>query len=915
MANGFYIDPSSVKQGKMKEFYDTIAKLGGEVDKIDSQTEKEAYKAALTAALTGAATDEAKAELGFNQDDVNAIFGLEKSEAQVTEAAQTAETVSSQTVTKPSADVKTVTLSEKDRKDGEKKVEDYVKQMVKEPSLFKKEDIINALKSKFANIDGQGYYIMDDNGNLEVDAKYMAAINQVAQVLDAVDIYSITTEDEVKHYKKNAKTKLPNANKFQKDIIDKFEKLAEANAITRRVDEIADKFNEYLATSHNYTDAFEKAKKDAKKEDKDYTSQAVKIVEKEVARKAAAENQKQILYTKVEEIDEKLKNENLKPEEKAELLNKRELVVKIREQEPKRGIRRVMLDAVDKNDKIARKAIKKDIKSDRKHEAIQHTVDHRALEAVSYEEARGYLSDKILQKLARNKTIKTVDSEGKEVVKPGFMNPDGTYNFARISEVVGDRIHLILSRNDDDRREEELDGLVADFKFYTNEEFTRGEVRDIVRATGRKIEHKDLLKDTPLAIIPAAVGTISGLVAGHTALHGGINITQVVELKMQQSMANDVIKQLQKQGIKFEQTALTNNKIYIKILQQYIEGDPHKLNMFCGLINGLAIGTAIGILANLAFGGHKNEKTCVSPSDYDFTNPKYTDPKLYKRYVETRYANNPVKVAAMKAMVDRYVKAHGDEWHKYYQNDLRRFAGVGSTMNPDECKNFYSGKKVEDKVCPNNECKTEYFKEDGKADEKYDFEPLKNNFAHWDDGARGYECLDAYNKSIYTGRKNRQGKKVFVNLSNRMIKVIQAIDPKAAKSQADIQNLYKMSTIAAFAKDTIEHGVAYAIEHHPELPIIEQDLRNALGGFPVKGKTFTPDLYDDNGSVCHWVAPSTKAHIGKGSAKGANISDKSAHYFQKGTEDRYWGQDCHNNRVSATKEDYDRQEANRKKAK
>jgi len=931
MSNEFYIDPSTVKAGTMKDIYDNIAKFGGDsTEAVDTNIEKEAYKAALMAALSGAKTDEEKSALGFDQDDVNAIFGLEKTEtsketdaaketeeaAEETDAAAAAEEVkeaaeetktTTQVVTRPPVDFST--LSKKDKKAGEEKVYDVVKEMVKNPNIFTKDAFINALKSKFANIDGQGYYIMDDNGNLDIDAKYMAAIKQVEEVMDQVDISSIRTKDEVKKYKKNVKSKLPNATKFQKHIIDKFENLAKANAITKRANEIADMFEDNLEENGNYTQSFEEAKKEAKKEDKDYTKQAARIVKKEVAKEGATQTQKNRLYTTTEEIDEQLKDTNLTSEQRDELIKEREIVEKIQEQESGRGIRKVMLNAVDKSDTITRKAIKKDIKPDRKSEGIQHTVNHRADESVSYEEASKLLSDKILQKLGRNKTITTV-VDGETVVKPGFMNKDGTYNFAKLSEVVGDRIELVLDRNDDDLRESEMDGLMADLKFLTGEDFSKGEIRDIVRATGRKVQHKDLLKDTPLAAIPAVTGAIAGLIGGHVARHGELVVTQAVYLTMTNTQAQEVIKQLEEEGIKFKQSAATAGKTNITILQQHIEGDPHKLNVYFGVINGLAIGTAVGVLANIIWGGNRNEKTCVSPSDYDFTNPKYTDPKLYKRYVEVRYANNPVKVAAMKAMVDRYVKEHGKEWHKYYQNDLRRAAGIGSTLNPDECRRFYTGRKVDDtpeqENCKNKECETVYIKEDGTDDVKFDFEPEQKDFAAWDDGVNGYECLQDYDKAIYTGRKNRDGKKVFVRLNNRMVKVIQAINPEGAKSEADIKNLYKMSTIAAFAKDTIEHGVDYAIAQHPELPINKQDLVNALGGCPVKGKTFTPVLYDDNGNPCNWIKPSKKVTITdrSGNIKGANISNKNAHFFKKGTEPTYWSQDCNNKRTKISEEEY-----------
>ena len=128
------------------------------------------------------------------------------------------------------------------------------------------------------------------------------------------------------------------------------------------------------------------------------------------------------------------------------------------------------------------------------------------------------------------------------------------------------------------------------------------------------------------------------------------------------------------------------------------------------------------------------------------------------------------------------------------------------------------------------------------------------------------------------------------------MKVIQAIDPSNAKSEADIKAIYNVEKLTKFAEDVNKYGVDKAVSLNPDVPVNAQELKalRSAGLGPKNGKMYTPTLYYSNGNTCEWKKSSIKVDINtdNNNGKKADVSAKSASHT---TPDLYFITKCGEN--------------------
>lgn len=926
MGNGFEIDPQLLK-GKMQSFYDAAKKTGGKEDEFDCQEDYDAFKnSVMTAAQTAKVDAGYKDYLGFNDDDVNAIFGLEKSAA----------AKSNQATTNPiEGNLSFAHVSPEDVKSAQKALLNDVKELVS--SNYALKAIVPELLKKHPAMNRNEYEKTAD-GQIIPEAGYASSIAQVKEILDALgeDSFSVADGKELKKFKESAVAQFKKATgkeptKFQKEVIESLTGKAESTAIGSKSTDYANRMLGKLASNgHNYEKAVNEIKEELKKKGadkksewgKDFTEEAFKELEI-IARKDA--QQYVLSYMQLpeilDEIDKLLERggENLSDEHKQMLVAQKayilkengDFVTKLRACTSKEEIRTLLREKLKASDDSYISQAIQDVKSNRKRMARANNSNNAGKENISSADMKSELKDAINDATVLRGASKVTGISGifhsstKSAEKlmarmrnnSALYNPEtDTYNTKEIAEQIISAVgyDFVMNRNDGDENGSELE--LARRKMgqwlYGPEnwhELRKDETKALARIAKVELESRDRSAAYIALGIPggAATGAAAGAVAGYLGTPRSVYQHQVNEWVLSANSVEEAKQILLGMGQKEEAIANLEKTVDGKFrAYQYQRVDRGAEDAGAGAINGAIVGAIVAAITRAIFGGDKHEKTCIDTNQIDLTDKNHQNPEYFKEYVVPLLRESASARQAMREVVDYYVKCsemigEKDKWLLYLKTDLEKAGGNG-TINPEECITFFSKAKLKLKDIPQQENCDDKF---GKEEEKGKFEPRKENFAHWDDCGNGYECLNG----------------ISPKLKNRMGKVMQAIDATKVTSEADIKKLYNIKSIAKFAQDTLNHGVAYAIKNNPELPIIESDFRAALGGAPTKGKTFTPDLYDENGNVCKWVSPHTKAKIQSGTVKGANIGDKSG----KWNKTTYYRENCRTGqRTAATEQQY-----------
>ena len=650
MAQGF--DISKITNSKLLALAKEVdEKNGNKNDKLDGdEVSIFTDKARNGLAIEGA---------GYLEDDISTVLGLEKQAVNPTPVA-----------TNP------IVESKKDGKKERAEVKDTVKELVKQG--ISPEELVKALK--------------DEKYGRLTNPKYANEIAEVEYVLNAVGTYNSKEDVEKIHDKVKKQLKADGKwDSFHKDLLDSLEKQAEAKQIDK----------EYRALVKDYNKEKDgSATKGAAQNFEGY----YKAVESKVDKKKS--------YTK--EALKKLK-EFAQDDAKSSVVDRMEATTST----GKMGIRSELRKQAGDDD-FQKDAIQ-DLKTERKIIAREHKVNNKIkeLSSVSGEELKKQLGEmgnqyNFAKKLfSRKRIANNIYDKLDKSYLPKVKKADGNYDLSELAQVLKDHIgadYKVNQSKSKDPKMSEVENIRSALNDLTHEDFTDNEIGVLVNLFDFKREHVDRTPNVLKAIGHGVTGAMGGAF-GSAASSDQLNVTQCVNLKFDSAaMADDIIKELDKQGIEYSKTSLTNGKLSIKILQQ-VSIDDRLSNILVSTLGGAALGVLTSAMTDIIFGNEKDEKSCYSVSDYQpkkevykrdekgnlikdkngkfvtelVENTTYTKPEEYKKHFANT-TKNPEKIQAMNTLVDAYVKKYGDNWHSELHQAIIRMAGTGSKLNPEECK-------------------------------------------------------------------------------------------------------------------------------------------------------------------------------------------------------------------------------------
>ena len=558
-----------------------------------------------------------------SEEEFKNIFGLETTKTEQ-------KTAASAGVTKP------VILTKKDEKRNRNAVKDSVEELVKNGTAPK--DLIAQLKKEYQN------------------SEYDKYINEVESVLNMIPAYN--SKEDVEKIHDSVKKQLKAADKwdgFHKDILGYLEEQAKTEQIGKEYDELVKRYSDIKKTM---------AGTELVKQQGDNFKAYVEILKDELQTKGA-DGKKEWNESYTKEAFEYLE-EYAKKDAKD--------VVESRLEGTKgttsRKVRKELKLQNKGGDDYQADAIK-DIKTERKIFARKNKVEETAidLENINREDLRKELGKDLFEKLNR-KYLGTV------------MNENGTYDLSKLSDEILTRVGADYKLNQSkDKEMAELTNLERHLEAIMNTDLTEKEVKKLVKLCDYKIEGKNRMPK----VLDAIAGGIGGAVSAFSSSpviniydRSALNLT----LDMGMSGLDEIIEQFEKENVNIDVTTLENNQIKISIEDiTQITRD----NRLLDTLRGLGIGVLTSAVFDMVFGETRDEKSCISISDYDIHDERYTNADKYKEYIGQVYAHAPEKVEALNMLVDTYHEEYGENWHHEFQQALRDMTGIGSPLNREEC--------------------------------------------------------------------------------------------------------------------------------------------------------------------------------------------------------------------------------------
>ena len=527
-------------------------------------------------------------------------------------------------------------LSKKDIKRNKNAVKESIEGYIKEGVA--PQDLMKKLKTEYQN------------------PEYAQQINDVEFILNAIPAYN--SKDDVEKIHDTVKKQLKATkkwNNFTQDVLKLLETQAEATQIGKEFESLKAMYVEVKDTM---------AGTDIVKEKGNNYKAYVEIVKDQLQEKGAdgkkAWNQS---YTKEAFV---LLEDYAKEDAEAVVSSR---LAKTEENTSKK-IAKELKAANKGGDKYQKDAIES-LEVEREAFARKNTIEDRAeeLKNISREDLRKELGSDLFEKLNR-------------AYLGNVKNSQGNYDLSQLSKEIMTRVGIDYQVNySSDHEMAELTNIQRHLKSTMGIDFTEKEVKKLMDLCNIKEQKKDRSFKTAinegLGGIPSILtGAITGLAVSRT-----LNVNQTVRIPFNnKELAQEVLNTMKELGYEPEYTELLGNEAEIKV-HQHVFKDTRILDSLLGM----GIGVLTNTLMALAFGKEIDEKSCMSISDYDINDEKYTNVEKYKEYIAQTYTN-PKKVEAIQVLADTYYKQYGDDWHVHYQQALRDMAGIGSKLNPEECR-------------------------------------------------------------------------------------------------------------------------------------------------------------------------------------------------------------------------------------
>lgn len=597
----------------------------------------------------------------ISESEYSAIFGLEKSNA----ASQT-----NSTTTTP------VELSRFERKEVQKNIKKQLKALI--ASGVTPNELYTALNNKLSGSMYNGYLaevktIIDKVNSYEYNSKediegkyeYQHAGDYYKKVEDGI---FDKVEDSIKE-SKDFKWK-----DFHDDILGMLKEQATALQIGKEFNTLKNKYIEVKKTMANTEIVKEKG---------DNYKAYVEIIKDEVLEKGSYwKNSYDNSYTKeaVKLLEDYAKQD-------AEALTE----IRFRKMKKTTSADDMLneLKALNKGeDKYQEEAIS-DLKKDAEAFARKANIDKRAIDLKHVNKQdiiNAFYSGEFSQGPEGAKFLNKEYKDCKRLfikLSPYFEKfQDGdSYDLSKLSDEMLSRIGIDYQVNySSDKKMAEIKNIENKLEGEINIDLSTKEVEKLMKLCKVVKQEKDrtfktAINDALSGIPEMLTGAITGLATSRT-----LNVNQTVRIPFDDyKTAKETYEAMIALGYKPELSKLDNGGL-IEVKQNVFIN-----NSVLNTLTGIGIGILTNTLMSMAFGKVTEEDSCISIADYDINNPTYTNVEQYKEYI-ARNNKNPEKVNAIKTLADVYYKQYGDDWHVHYHQALRDMAGIGSKLNPDECR-------------------------------------------------------------------------------------------------------------------------------------------------------------------------------------------------------------------------------------
>lgn len=491
------------------------------------------------------------------------------------------------------------------------------------------------------------------------DPKYAEILNTVETLLNAVNATGYNSKGDVDGIKKKVKQSgFDKMSKFEQEILDSLVKQAKDEQILKEVNILKGLYKEVVDN--------------AKEEDKNNTTKLLKELETKMEEKGY----KGKSYFSKEAFNEfKVALGKEVKEDYVEKLPSTETT--------KRGkIKKELFEGVDKKDKFTKNVIKNKMKTELEIAARHNKFEDRKeyLTSISEKDLRKKLGNELFTKLTVNSRKPDGTPNNEALIIP---NSDGTFDASNLSDKVLYRVGYDYELNrSKDIEMSEMKNLKEELKDLTNgQTFNDGDVKKILKLVDIKREGKtrNIGKALLNAIVPGMAGATGALISSNK-----LDVTQKVNIKIDDAnTAKEMADALISAGVKPEVSTDALGNTTIKILQRVLID-----NRILNILGGFGIGYLQGVAMSLIFGEDKAfEKSCISISDSDVENNRYTDPEEFKAYIKGRYPK--AKADQLELLANVFTKEDGKIDVAAFQSQLNNIAGVGSNIN---CKEMTGAK-------------------------------------------------------------------------------------------------------------------------------------------------------------------------------------------------------------------------------
>lgn len=263
------------------------------------------------------------------------------------------------------------------------------------------------------------------------------------------------------------------------------------------------------------------------------------------------------------------------------------------------------------------------------------------------------------------------------------------YNFEEIYKIIGNRMGNDATVMHTDKNSREMDEYknITDDLGALGKALSEKELKELIEFCGGTCAKKDRSIETASkeGLKNIGLGALVGLLNGIA-----VDLEQTMLINIDSSLANELIKDLEKGGHKVQTTAGKGEGKVGIILNQELLADTHAVTTIAGAIEGFAA----GFLATVIFGKEQLEGDCVSLSDYTINDEKYTNYEQYKEYVTDKYPE--MKANALLGIVENFRNEDGTIDRAGFNSYLNEIAGVGSKLNCIELLYPKRGQRTEE---------------------------------------------------------------------------------------------------------------------------------------------------------------------------------------------------------------------------